>query len=144
MSKREINIHDVINKFKHDIKKSGDVYTSINDNLIYRLTTLKNKLQILFVQDPDSKMSSANMYVTVGSIDNPKGLDGLAHFLEHMLFMGSDLYPGGSYFQSQVATYGGSTNAYTDSNHTMYYFFTSGNFINLLKMFSRFFISPSF
>jgi secreted Zn-dependent insulinase-like peptidase len=144
MSEDLSNLSNISNKIKHYIKKSGDIYTSINDTFSYRLVTLQNKLQIFFVQDPDSSFSSATMNVSVGSVENPKGLDGLAHFLEHMLFMGSDLYPGGSYFQNQVSRYGGMTNAYTDSNNTQYYFTASGNFNELLKIFSRFFISPSF
>jgi len=104
---------------------------------------LKNKLQIFVIGDDDSNISSAVMYVGVGSRDNPKDLDGLAHYLEHMLFMGSDEYPGGTYFQNSVSKYGGMTNAFTTDESTQYYFSVSENFMELLKIFSRFFIKPS-
>lgn len=141
---KSTKINAILDRFKDDIKKSGDLYTSINDKLTYFHRVLENKLQIIFVQDPNSNISSAHMQVAVGSVSNPKNIDGLAHFLEHMLFMGSDMYPGGTFFQNQVAANGGATNAYTDTDHTQYFFNTAGNFLEMLKIFSRFFINPSF
>lgn len=126
------------------IKNINGVYVPKNDKLNYKILTLENKLQIFFVQNEESKISSASMYVGVGNIDNPKDIPGMAHYLEHMLFMGSDMYPGGTFFQSQVTNNGGSTNAYTTDNHTNFFFDVSDNFLIVLKIFSRFFINPLF
>src|SRR5438874_616911 len=97
------NIQNILNQLSADIKVVNGVYVPINDKLNYRITTLTNKLQIFFVQNKDSNISSASMIVRVGNIDNPPDINGMAHYLEHMLFMGSDKYPGGTYFQNQVA-----------------------------------------
>ena len=70
---------------------------------------------------------------------------GLAHFLEHMLFMGSRKYRDEDYFSSKLKEYGGSSNAYTDSYQTVYYFnVISNNLENIIDIFSRFFIDPLF
>jgi secreted Zn-dependent insulinase-like peptidase len=45
------------------------------------------------IYEPDCEFSGASMSVNVGSKNNPDDLPGLAHFLEHMLFMGSKKYP---------------------------------------------------
>lgn len=134
----------IIDELKPYIKKENDVYSSRNDQMIYYKFNLKNKLQIFLIDDSGSNISSALMYVSVGSNDNPKDLEGLAHYLEHMLFMGSDLYPGGTYFQNSVSKHGGMTNAFTTDESTQYYFTVSDNFMDILKVFSRFFIKPSF
>lgn len=139
-----LSMDDILDKFSSHIKQNHGVYVPINDNLNYRIITLKNKLQIFFVETKDSNISSATMYVGVGNIDNPHDIEGMAHYLEHMLFMGSDEYPGGTHFQNQVSNKGGSTNAYTTDNHTQYYFNASEGFADLLKIFSRFFIKPLF
>lgn len=126
------------------IKHDDNVYSPLNDKFKYFYTVLKNKLKIFVVTDDESFTSSAVMYVGVGSSDNPKDIDGLAHYLEHMLFMGSDKYPGGTYFQNQVSKYGGTTNAFTTEVSTQYFFSATDNFIELLNIFSRFFVKPLF
>src|SRR2546425_955815 len=103
------DISNILKEISPHIKEVNGVYVSVNDKLNYRMITLKNKLQIFFVQNKDSNISSASLYVSVGNIDNPPDIDGMAHYLEHMLFMGSDLYPGGTYFQNQIANSGGMT-----------------------------------
>jgi insulysin len=138
------NMHQILESISPYIKKINGVYVPKNDKFIYKILTLENKLQIFFVQNEESNISSASMYVGVGNIDNPKDIPGMAHYLEHMLFMGSDMYPGGTFFQSQVMNNGGSTNAYTTDNHTNFFFDVSDNFLNVLKIFSRFFINPLF
>jgi insulysin len=139
-----LDMNDILEKNSSHIKEINGIYVPVNDNLNHRTITLKNKLRIFFVETKDSNISSATMYVGVGNIDNPRDIDGMAHYLEHMLFMGSDEYQGGTYFQNQVSNKGGSTNAYTSDDHTQYYFYSSEDFTDLLKIFSRFFIKPLF
>lgn len=58
----------------------------------------------------------------VGSYSDPDDVPGLAHFLEHMLFMGTEKYPDESEYSNYVETHGGYTNAYTAGDHTSYHF----------------------
>lgn len=60
--------------------------------------------------------------VDVGAFSQPRDYQGLAHFLEHMLFMGSTKYPLENSFDKHLTKYGGSNNAMTDSEITVYYF----------------------
>ena len=70
---------------------------------------------------------------------------GLAHFLEHMLFLGSKKYPEENYFDEMVKKGGGSMNAYTDIFETVYYFdILNDHLEHTLDVFSRFFIDPKF
>ncbi len=147
-----MQINDILLKYNDYIKKTNNVYTVKNDTLEYNLVELENKLKIFFIQDTEATNSSAHMFVDVGSnrdyytINNKTfKILGLAHFLEHMLFMGSDLYPGGSFFQKTLEENGGETNAYTSSDSTNYYFSVrAGKFSKLLEIFSRFFVKPLF
>ena len=59
------------------------------DDRAYRFIKLRqNNLQVLLVQDPKTEKSSAAMDVHVGSASDPPDFQGLAHALEHCLFLG--------------------------------------------------------
>ena len=64
----------------------------------YRQITLNNEMKILLVSDPDLSRCGAALRVNIGSANEPKTTPGLAHFLEHMLFFGSDKYPSSDLF----------------------------------------------
>ncbi|KAJ2402603.1 metalloprotease, partial [Coemansia sp. RSA 2531] len=66
---------------------SGLIEKSGNDQRQYRLVRLPNNLTALCVQDAEAKEAAASLSVNVGSGANPVELQGLAHFLEHMLFL---------------------------------------------------------
>lgn len=64
------------------------------DDRMYRYIKLSNNIRCVLVQDQDAEKSSACMYVGTGSLSDPKRpdggvIDGLAHFCEHMLFLGT-------------------------------------------------------
>ena len=75
---------------------------STNDNRSYRTLTLDNGLKVLLVHDQDSVKAAASMAVNAGHFDDPLDRQGLAHFLEHMLFLGTDLYPESGSFNNFV------------------------------------------
>lgn len=56
------------------------------DKKNYKYIKLENKLKVLIIHDPDTKMAQAALNVNVGSWTEPNEFPGLAHFLEHMLF----------------------------------------------------------
>lgn len=63
------------------------------DDRSYRLIRLlDNKLEALLVHDPKTDKSSAAMDVHVGHLSDPKDFPGLAHALEHCLFLGNTSY----------------------------------------------------
>ena len=62
------------------------------------------------------------MCVHVGTWDNPEDAMGMAHFVEHMLFLGTKEYPEEGAFQRFVVQNGGDYNAFTASDSTCYLF----------------------
>ena len=66
---------------------------SPNDEREYQVIELPNKLKILFISDPKAEKAACSVSVGVGSLRDGERSLGLAHFLEHMLFMGSRKYP---------------------------------------------------
>jgi len=60
-------------------------------------------------------------YIHIGSLNDPKGLPGLAHLCQHMLFLGTKKYPEENEFSRFIAQNGGFYHAYTALDHTNYY-----------------------
>jgi insulysin len=61
----------------------------VTDTRRYRVVKLTNQLEVLLVHDADTDKASAAMDVNVGNFSDPEDLPGLAHCVEHMLFMGT-------------------------------------------------------
>lgn len=118
---------------------------SPSDHRVFECHTLDNGLEVVLIEDSEAKEAAAAMRVKAGSRDDPQGLEGLAHFLEHMLFIGTEKYPDVDYLSEFVTKHGGSYNAYTASTHTQYYFSIKPEFfLKGLDIFNEFFISPLF
>lgn len=60
------------------------------DNRSYRVVKLPNQLEALLIHDADTDKASAAMDVNVGSFSDKKELPGIAHAVEHLLFMGTE------------------------------------------------------
>ncbi len=121
------------------------IVQSPNDDRFYQYLTLDNGLQVILISDPDTDKAAASMDVFVGSSSNPEGWEGLAHFLEHMLFLGTEKYPDAGEYQAFINQHGGNHNAYTSSDHTNYFFdIDSRQLQGSLDRFSQFFIAPLF
>ena len=81
----------------------------------------------------------------VGQMSDPKDVPGLAHFLEHMLFLGSSKYPGDDTYSKTLAELGGRSNAYTALEDTNYFFDVGADGLEtVLDIFAQFFIDPLF
>uniref|UniRef100_A0A4W6E8D1 Nardilysin convertase n=1 Tax=Lates calcarifer TaxID=8187 RepID=A0A4W6E8D1_LATCA len=89
------------------------------------------------------KQSAAALCVGVGSFSDPSDLPGLAHFLEHMVFMGSEKYPSENGFDAFLKKHGGSDNASTDCERTIFQFDVQRkSFKEALDRWAQFFICP--
>jgi insulysin len=116
---------------------------SPNDLKKYRSLTLDNGLRVLLVQNEETDKCAAALAVNVGHFNDPHDRQGLAHFLEHMLFLGTNKYPDGSEYQKFISQHGGTNNAWTATEHTCFYFdIQHQHFTEALDRFSQFFISP--
>ena len=118
---------------------------SKNDERNYRHLTLENELQVLLVSDSETDKASACLDTKVGSLADPKDTQGIAHFLEHMLFMGTKKYPDENDYNKFLSSHGGMSNAYTDSEDTVYFFDVNQEHLaGALDRFAQFFIAPLF
>jgi secreted Zn-dependent insulinase-like peptidase len=115
------------------------------DDRAYRYLELDNGLQVLVVSDPATDMAAAALAVDVGSFAEPDDRLGLAHFLEHMLFLGTEKYPDPDEYGEYISRHGGSRNAYTALDHTNYFFSISADELyGGLDRFAQFFVAPLF
>ncbi|KAL1312426.1 hypothetical protein HN51_039044 [Arachis hypogaea] len=122
---------------------AAEIVKARTDKRDYRRIILPNSLQVLLISDPDTDKCAASMDVGVGSFSDPAGLEGLAHFLEHMLFYASEKYPVEDSYSKYITEHGGNTNAFTSAEHTNYYFdVNTDGFEEALDRFSQFFTKP--
>lgn len=106
---------------------------------------LNNGLEVYLVSDPKLDKSSAAMVVKTGSWEDPKNAPGTAHFLEHMLFLGTKKYPKEGEYKDIIDARNGNFNAYTGPDYTVYLFSINHNdFPEILDRFADFFIEPLF
>ena len=121
------------------------VLRSPNDERQYRYFQLDNKMKVLLVSDAKAEKSAASLNVHVGSFQNPVEREGLAHFLEHMLFLGTEKYPEAGEYQAYISEHGGQHNAYTSLEQTNYFFnVDSAYLLDTLDRFAQFFVAPRF
>ncbi|KAJ2746002.1 metalloprotease [Coemansia sp. BCRC 34301] len=121
---------------------TGPLEKSTSDTNNYKLIRLPNNLVVICVQDADTETAAAVLSVNVGSSMDPVELQGLAHFLEHMLFMGTEKYPDEDEYLSFISEHSGYSNASTSFSRTKYYFDIANDaFEEALDRFSSFFTS---
>ncbi|GBG31508.1 Insulin-degrading enzyme [Hondaea fermentalgiana] len=118
---------------------------SVNDERKYRWLQLENDLEVLVVSDSKTEKAGAAMDVNVGHFSDPEEVPGLAHFLEHMLFLGTEKFPDENSYSSFLSENGGRSNAYTSMESTNYYFDVGHAHLHgALDRFAQFFIAPLF
>ncbi|XP_065316067.1 insulin-degrading enzyme-like [Gordionus sp. m RMFG-2023] len=122
-----------------------NITKSETDNCTYRGLELKNKLKVLLISDPEADKAAAALDVHIGNLKDPKTIPGLAHFCEHMLFMGTKKYPSENEYSKFLNEHSGCSNAYTCDDHTNYYFDVAPEHLKgALDRFAQFFITPLF
>lgn len=104
---------------------------------------LKNGLEAYIVSDPDTKHSAASVSVKRGSWNDPRAYPGMAHFVEHLLFMGSKAYPDEADFTKHISGHTGTYNAFTSTDKTVFMFsINHEGFPGALDRLAHFFIDP--
>ncbi|HRO04025.1 MAG TPA: pitrilysin family protein [Terricaulis sp.] len=82
--------------------------------------TLRNGLEVVVITDRRAPVVTHIMWYRVGAADEPRGLSGMAHFFEHLMFKGTrEIAPGE--FSRTIARNGGDDNAFTSWDYTAYH-----------------------
>lgn len=122
-----------------------DKLNPIHSKTEQRRLTLPNNLQVLLVSNPKRSKASAALDVKVGSLAEPEKFQGLAHFLEHLLFLGTGKYPEVDGYKKHIDKFQGTHNAFTSRENTNYHFsINHEGYEEALDRFAHFFIDPAF
>ena len=81
---------------------------------------LDNGMKVVVIPDHRTPVATHMVWYKVGAADEPEGKSGIAHFLEHLMFKGTEKFPG-STFSDVVSRIGGSENAFTSQDYTAYF-----------------------
>ena len=81
---------------------------------------LDNGMDVVVIEDHSTPVVTHMVWYRVGAADEPAGHSGIAHFLEHLMFKGTETLAPGE-FSSVVARNGGSDNAFTSQDYTAYF-----------------------
>lgn len=82
--------------------------------------TLDNGMQVVVIPDNRAPVVTHMVWYKVGAADEPPGVSGIAHFLEHLMFKGTETMAPGE-FSKTVARWGGQDNAFTAQDITAYF-----------------------
>ncbi|KAN0077100.1 Metalloenzyme, LuxS/M16 peptidase-like protein [Tylopilus felleus] len=124
---------------------SKPIEKSLSDQRHYRMIRLENGLTAMVVHDPKTENAAASLDVAVGHLSDPDDMPGLAHFCEHLLFMGTQQFPKENEYSEYLSKNNGASNAYTSSSNTNYHFRVSPIALSgAIERFAGFFHSPLF
>ncbi|KAJ9094236.1 hypothetical protein QFC21_006062 [Naganishia friedmannii] len=122
-----------------------DLILPPSDTRPHRYLRLKNGLEVVLVSDEECDKAAAAMDVGVGHLEDPKGLEGCAHFCEHLLFLGTKKYPEENAYSTYLSAHNGHSNAYTGLSNTNYFFEVAPDALHgALDRFAGFFTEPLF
>ncbi len=123
--------------------QTSSIKISPNDERDYATLVLDNGIEFILISDPSVDKSAASLSVGAGLMNDPESQQGMAHYLEHMLFLGTDRFPESNGYSEFMSKNGGSANAYTWMDITNYMFEIKNDaFDEALDRFSDFFKSP--
>lgn len=100
---------------------------SPNDSAIYQGIRLKNGMTVLLISDTKANKSLMSLALPIGSMEDPVQQQGLAHYLEHMILMGSKQFPETNSLDRFLTENGGYNNASTTADRTAYYLEVNNN-----------------
>ncbi|MDX1918769.1 MAG: pitrilysin family protein [Candidatus Caenarcaniphilales bacterium] len=112
-----VPVHPKINSLTNKTNPMIKPIQTFHDTKEFRLS---NGLKVLIKEDHSAPVFTQIIYFRVGSRNDPKGISGISHYLEHMQFNGTKTRPKGAISQG-IESRGGSFNAATSTDYTMYY-----------------------
>ncbi|KAH8824722.1 Metalloenzyme, LuxS/M16 peptidase-like protein [Flagelloscypha sp. PMI_526] len=122
-----------------------EIQKSPNDDRSYRMIELANGLRATLVHDGSADKAAASLDVAVGHLSDPDDMPGLAHFTEHLLFLGTEHFLRENEYKEFLAKNNGRSNAYTSTSNTNYYFSVGSTALHgALSRFAAFFHCPLF
>ncbi|MEO1200009.1 MAG: pitrilysin family protein, partial [Pseudomonadota bacterium] len=95
---------------------------------------LDNGLEVIVIPDRRAPVVTHMIWYRVGSADEPEGYSGIAHFLEHLMFKGTEDHPDGE-FSDVIISLGGRENAFTSSDYTAYFQRVAREHLGLMMQF---------
>jgi nardilysin len=94
-------------------------------------------------EDDRQKLAAVALNIGVGSFQDPEDIQGLAHFVEHMIFMGSEKYPKENELDQYLSANGGASNAHTECEYTLFHLDIVEDFLaGAVDRFASLFVSP--
>ncbi|KAL7034103.1 hypothetical protein ACKWTF_007861 [Chironomus riparius] len=128
-----------------EVTRFDNIVKSEEDKRLYRGLKLDNGIKVLLISDSSTDKSACCLSCEIGHMSDPLDLPGLAHFVEHMLFLGTKKYPNENEYSSFLSKNSGSSNAATYPDLTKFYFdVMPEKFEDAIDRFSQFFIAPLF
>ena len=125
------------------IKANKDIIKPLNDKSQYKVVRLINGIEAILISDPEAVKSGCSLSIGVGSFSDKVSTQGLAHLTEHMIFLGSKDYPKAGALEEQIQSHSGSSNAFTDSENSAFYFEINPNgYEKAIDIFSSMFKAP--
>jgi len=95
-------------------------FTAEADIFNAQIQKLDNGLEVIVIPNHRAPVVTHMVWYKVGAADEVEGKSGIAHFLEHLMFKGTEKFPDGT-FSSTVKKLGGNDNAFTSQDYTAYY-----------------------
>ncbi|CAM9754171.1 unnamed protein product [Choristocarpus tenellus] len=127
------------------IASTVEIVKSVRDDRSYRHLILPNDLEVVLISDSKTETAAGSMFIKAGHMQDPLEFPGMAHFHEHMLFLGTEKHPEEGSFESFLTSHGGWSNAYTSLESTNYYFSVEASHLEEASdRFSQFFQTPLF
>ena len=113
------------------------------DTRKYRWVQLGNGLEALLIHDAEASKAAAALEVRAGHFSDPAAVPGLAHFTEHMMFLGTEYEPDEGAFKAFLTRHGGSSNAFTGMEATGFHFSVGPLVLpDAMERFAAFFTCP--